>query len=86
MYLFVSRFTVADFASFRWQDNQQQLQDNFQFIFTELSILGQSNTDMIDCSDVIPASEPADFGPAVLPAGKTMDDIEQAVRFALSYI
>lgn len=34
---------------------------------------------MIDCSDVVPAPKPANFGPPTLPAGKTHNDIEQAV-------
>ena len=34
---------------------------------------------MIDCSDVIPAPKPVNFGPARFPAGKTHSDIEQAV-------
>ena len=60
-------------------DNQTKLQEDFQFIFTALSTLGHDMDTMIDCSDVIPAPKPANFGPARFPAGKTRKDVEQAV-------
>ena len=64
-------------------DNQDVLQENFQAIFTSLTTLGHNVDNLIDCSEVIPASKPANFGPAQFPAGKTMDDVEQAVGFQL---
>lgn len=36
---------------------------------------------MTDCSEVIPAAIPFNGGPATLPPGLTMNDIEQAVSF-----
>ena len=45
-------------------------------------MVGQDPTNMIDCSEVIPI--PKDLTPEQLapklPAGKTMNDVEQAVR------
>ena len=38
---------------------------------------------LIDCSDVIPAPKPQNFGATRFPAGKTNADIEQAVRGTL---
>ena len=64
-------------------DNQDVLQENFLAIFTSLTTLGHNVDNLIDCSEVIPASKPANFGPAQFPAGKTMDDVEQAVGFQL---
>ncbi|KIP06702.1 fungal class II heme-containing peroxidase [Phlebiopsis gigantea 11061_1 CR5-6] len=68
--------TACEFQSF--VDNQDVLQENFQTIFASLTTLGHSVDDLVDCSEVIPASKPANFGHAQLPAGKTMDDVEQA--------
>ena len=44
-----------------------------------MTILGHSESSLIECSEVIEAP-PALKGNAHLPAGKTMNDIEQAVR------
>lgn len=66
----------------RRADNQTKLQSDFQFIFTALNTLGHDMNAMIDCSEVIPAPKPVNFGPATLPAGKTHNDIEQAVSHA----
>ena len=60
-------------------DNQTKLQADFQFIFTAISTLGQNMDDMIDCSDVIPAPAPVNFGATRFPAGKTIRDVEAAV-------
>ena len=60
-------------------DNQTKLQEDFQFIFTAISTLGQNMTEMIDCSDVIPAPAPVNFGATRFPAGKTIKDVEAAV-------
>ena len=47
----------------------------------KLSTLGQNTKNMIDCSEVIPTPKPANVK-AHLPAGKTMNDIEQACATA----
>ena len=61
-------------------DNQPKLVADFQFIFVNLTQLGQDPNAMIDCSEVIPAPKPLlGDGQSFLPAGKTMNDIEQAV-------
>ena len=60
-------------------DNQTKLTSDFQFIFTAIATLGQDMDSLIDCSDVIPAPAPQNFGTTRFPAGKTNADIEQAV-------
>ena len=70
-------------------DNQTKLTSDFQFIFTAIATLGQDMDSLIDCSDVIPAPKPQDFGATRFPAGKTNADIEQAVStwlYAIEYI
>lgn len=80
---FVSEYQTANYTLllqliFACIDNQEKLQSDFQFIFANLSTLGHDMTTMIDCSEVLPV--PAAFnGQAMFPAGKTMDDVEQAV-------
>lgn len=60
-------------------DNQSKLNDDFQFIFDAINTLGQDPNALIDCSEVIPAPKPANFGATRFPPGKTNADIEQAV-------
>ena len=60
-------------------DNQSKLTDDFQFIFDAINTLGQDPNSLIDCSDVIPAPKPQNFGATRFPPGKTNADIEQAV-------
>lgn len=48
----------------------------------KLATLGQDRSKLIDCSDVIPVPKPLQ-SKAHLPAGLTMNNIEQAVRGSL---
>lgn len=76
------------------------MSSNFQTAFTKLSLLGQNQNALLDCSEVIVRSRPR-FQPlslmraqaaappaarkqAFFPPGKTHADIEQGVRVALS--
>ncbi|KAJ3528950.1 hypothetical protein NM688_g7924 [Phlebia brevispora] len=63
-----------------WQsfvNNQTKMQTEFAAAMAKLAVVGQDTSLLVDCSEVIPI--PGDFtGSAYLPAGKTMDDIEQA--------
>ena len=52
--------------------------DDFQFIFTALTVLGHDQNAMIDCREVIPAPK-AFTGRAFFPAGPSRQDVEQAV-------
>lgn len=73
--------TACEWQSF--VNNQSKLVSDFQFIFLALTQLGQNPDAMVDCSDVIPISKPAPAntpGFSFFPAGKTMADVEQAVR------
>ncbi|KAJ7076022.1 putative versatile peroxidase [Mycena belliarum] len=69
-----------------WQSfagNLPRTQNAFASAFNRMSIIGHNPADLIDCSDVIPAALPlpADAAPH-LPAGQTMEDIEQACATA----
>lgn len=68
-----------------WQSfgtDHDKLTNRFQFVVETLAMVGQDPTNMVDCSEVIPI--PKDLTPEQLapklPAGKTMNDVEQAVR------
>ena len=57
--------------------------NNFQAAMMKLGTLGNTVSALTDCSDVIPISKPAPAntpGFSFFPAGKTMADVEQAVR------
>jgi len=51
----------------------------FKEAMLKLSILGHKQSDLIDCSDVIPIPKPLGNNKPHLPAGSKMSDIEQAV-------
>jgi len=57
----------------------------FKAAMLKLSILGHKQSDLIDCSDVIPTPLPLVTKPH-LPAGQNMKDIEQGVSFYLFYL
>ncbi|PSR78715.1 hypothetical protein PHLCEN_2v7304 [Hermanssonia centrifuga] len=61
--------------------DQAKLQNRFQFIFEAMGQLGTDPTTLIDCSEVLPVP-PALPATAVphFPAGKTIRDVEAAVR------
>ncbi|KAJ7674064.1 manganese peroxidase [Mycena polygramma] len=69
--------TSCDWQSFA--GNQAGMQSAFASAFNRMSVIGHNPDDLIDCSDVIPASLPlpVNAGPH-LPAGQTQGDIEQA--------
>ena len=72
--------TACEWQSFA--NDHDKLTNRFQFVVETLAMVGQDPTNMIDCSEVIPI--PKDLTPEQLapklPAGKTMNDVEQAVR------
>ncbi|KAF9548369.1 manganese peroxidase 3 [Agrocybe pediades] len=68
-----------------WQsfaNNQAKLASTFGQAVFKLSLLGQTQSKLIDCSEVIPKAIPFSHGPATLPPGQTMEDIEQACATA----
>jgi len=68
-----------------WQsfvNNQAKMASAFGAGVLRLSLLGQNQNELIDCSEVIPQAIPFTGGPATLPPGQTMDDIEQACATA----
>ncbi|KAL0956168.1 hypothetical protein HGRIS_002328 [Hohenbuehelia grisea] len=67
-----------------WQsfaNNQAKLQSAFKAAMLKLSILGHKQSDLIDCSDVIPTTKPV-IGRPHLPAGQKQSNIEQACATA----
>ncbi|KAF8882764.1 manganese peroxidase 3 [Gymnopilus junonius] len=63
-----------------WQTlatNQQQMQSQFADAVFKLSLLGQNQNDLVDCSEIIPAA-PAFTGTPTFPPALTSADIEQA--------
>ncbi|KAI8996671.1 lignin peroxidase isozyme [Trametes punicea] len=63
-----------------WQSfvgNQTKAQQMFQFVFHDLSILGQDINELVDCTEVVPIPPPPQ-GQAHFPAGLTLNDVEQA--------
>ncbi|PSS35496.1 hypothetical protein PHLCEN_2v1551, partial [Hermanssonia centrifuga] len=66
-------------GEFRLQsDSESRLQTLFTAAFRKMTILGSSEADLIECSEVIGTPPSGDIPPAHLPAGLTMNDIEQA--------
>lgn len=63
-------------------DDHDKLTNRFQFVLETLAMLGQDPTHMIDCSEVIPVPAPLRTKPH-FPAGKTIRDVERAVRYPL---
>lgn len=55
------------------------MQQMFAAAYTKMSLLGQNVDDLIDCSEVITSLTSNTVLPAFLPAGKTAEDIDQAV-------
>ena len=65
-----------------WQKNiadEDYMRSSFQKYMEEIATLGQDKGNMIDCSDVIPQPKPR-VGKPHLPAGSSLDQIEQSVR------
>ncbi|PPQ90237.1 hypothetical protein CVT25_012996 [Psilocybe cyanescens] len=68
-----------------WQsfvNNQAKMAQVFGQAVLKLSLLGQDQSKLTDCSEVIPQAIPFTGGAATLPPGQTMDDIEQACATA----
>ena len=65
-------------------DNQPKIQSAFQAAFRKMTVLGHSESSLIECSEVI-VPPPALKATALLPAGASLNDIEQAVRFILPF-
>lgn len=59
------------------------MQSAFKAAMLKLSLLGQNQAKMVDCSEVIPTPASLKTTPH-LPAGMKMSNIEQAVRPASS--
>ncbi|KAJ7182854.1 manganese-dependent peroxidase [Mycena crocata] len=67
-----------------WQSfaaNQAKMQSEFKAAMKKLAVIGQDVSKLIDCSDVIPVPKPV-VGTPHLPAGSSMNDIEQACATA----
>lgn len=77
-------FARSDPTDCIWQsfvNNQEQMQTQFAAAFFKLSLLGQNENDLIDCSSVIP-QPPTFTGSASFPPTLTNANIEQACATA----
>jgi manganese peroxidase len=64
-----------------WQSmvaNQAKMQSTFKAAMKKLSLLGQNERNLIDCSEVIPVPKRVTTTPH-LPAGSSRRDVQQAV-------
>ncbi len=52
----------------------------FETVMVKLATLGQNPRALTDCSEVIPVPAKVQLPPATLPAGKSLKDVEVAVR------
>lgn len=81
---FVSAYPLLPFAppgfSNRIPDNQDKIKTAFAAAFAKMATLGNDRSQMVDCSEVLPRVSTATLPPAHLPAGKTLADVQQAVR------
>ncbi|TCD66354.1 hypothetical protein EIP91_001458 [Steccherinum ochraceum] len=68
-----------DRSACEWQSfitNHNAMNHKFYNAMAKLSVLGQDPSTLVDCSEVIPVPQPARRQKAVLPPGKTMDDVD----------
>ncbi|CDO72539.1 Class II peroxidase [Trametes cinnabarina] len=77
-----SDFAIArdNRSACEWQsfvNNQEKAQAMFQFVFHDMSILGQDINSLVDCTEVVPVPAPVQ-GVAHFPAGLTIDDVNIA--------
>lgn len=52
----------------------------FESAMAKMAVLGHNPRSLVDCSEVIPVPKAAKSNVAVLPAGKTLKDIEQSCK------
>lgn len=50
----------------------------FESVMQRMAIVGFSASDLIDCSEIIPTPSSSNIQVAYLPAGMTMDDLDQS--------
>ncbi|RPD55001.1 manganese peroxidase isozyme precursor [Lentinus tigrinus ALCF2SS1-7] len=67
--------TACEWQSF--VNNQAKAQNRFKQAFRKMTLLGNDESQLIDCSEVIPVPPPP-ASDAHFPAGLTIDDVEQA--------
>ena len=69
--------TACEWQSFT--NDQEKFQETFPDVFGRLGLLGVDQSNLIDCSEVIPVPPPLPRGSRPhFPAGKTHADVEQA--------
>ncbi|THU84144.1 manganese dependent peroxidase 1 [Dendrothele bispora CBS 962.96] len=68
----------------QWQsfvNNQANMQSEFKAAMLKLSLLGQNQRNLVDCSEVIPVPRAVTDKPH-LPAGSSLRDVERACAFS----
>ncbi|KAI0372465.1 manganese-repressed peroxidase [Pilatotrama ljubarskyi] len=66
--------TACEWQSF--VDNQSRMVSQFEAVMAKMALLGQDASALVDCSEVIPQPKAAAASVAVLPAGKSLADVE----------
>ncbi|OBZ79394.1 Versatile peroxidase VPL2 [Grifola frondosa] len=64
-----------------WQSfitDHDSMVTKFETVMVKLATLGHNPLDLIDCSEVIPVPKAVTLPPAILPAGKSLGDIQAA--------
>ncbi len=69
-------FTYGSFHT----DDHASMVSKFEKVMVKLATLGQNPRALTDCSEVIPVPKNVRLPPPTLPAGKTLKDVEAAVR------
>lgn len=68
--------------------DQEKMNHDFVKVMHKVSTLGQDMSNLVDCSDVVPATKslPRFQKSAALPPGKSIDDIETSVSSYLRHL
>ncbi|RPD53510.1 manganese peroxidase isozyme precursor [Lentinus tigrinus ALCF2SS1-6] len=64
-----------------WQSfitDHASMVSKFEAVMSKLAVLGQDPSTLVDCSDVIPVPANSQLPPPMLPAGKSLADVEGA--------
>jgi len=65
----------------QWQsfvDDHKSMVSQFEAAMKKMSLLGHKESELTDCSEVIPKPKAATSNAGFIPAGKTLKDIQQS--------
>ncbi|KAG5220117.1 MnP-short, short manganese peroxidase [Salix suchowensis] len=76
------RSAILDVLNFAILANERLMVSRFEKAMSKLATLGQVRSRLTDCSDVIPVPQGRLTKPVTIPAGRSMADVEAAVRYS----